>query len=318
MLMKKSIFATMALLLLLSTAWSQEKVPGKRKRAKRQTASEPVSKNGVAATFTNVRYGPDKRNLLDIWLAKSDKPTPLVIYIHGGGFLHNDKSKAYGLKEIDQFLAAGVSFATISYRYRTNPEGILGSLKDAKLALQFLRSKSGEYNLDKTRVGAYGSSAGAGTSLWLAFHDDMADPQNPDPVLRESTRLKAAGAFATQSTYDISQWPKILNHPNATKWPREKHKKELDMLIWMSIDDPPFYAWNGQANAPVDLDNPQMNLIYHHPLHIKALKTRVEEIGVKGALLYAPALKIAPEANESSEFVPFMLRHLQELNGASK
>ena len=44
---------------------------------------------------------------------------------------------------------------------------------------------SPEFNLDKARVAAMGGSAGAGTSLWLAFHDDLADPASPDPVLRE-------------------------------------------------------------------------------------------------------------------------------------
>jgi hypothetical protein len=41
----------------------------------------------------------------------------------------------------------------------------------------------------------------------------MADLQNEDPVLRESTRLISAGAFATQSTYDIFQWEKIMGVP---------------------------------------------------------------------------------------------------------
>jgi hypothetical protein len=310
--MNQSVCIALSWILLVSVAWPQEPSAWKRRNAQKKRAgtSQPISGAGVSATFTNVRYGPDERNLLDIWLAKSSKPTPLVVYIHGGGFLHNDKSKAYGMKEIDRFLAAGVSFATISYRYRTNPEGILGSLKDSKRALQFLRSKSGEYHLDKSRFGAYGSSAGAGTSLWLAFHDDMADPADPDPVLRESTRLSVAGAFATQSTYDLSQWPVILNDPEAGRWPRKKQDKQLDILAWMSPDDPPFYARNDMPNAPVDLDHPNMNLVHHHPLHIKALKARVEETGLKGAYLHAPALTILPAAEVRTDFVSFMVNHL--------
>ncbi len=34
----------------------------------------------------NVKYGPHERNVLDLWMAKSDKPAPLVLFIHGGGF----------------------------------------------------------------------------------------------------------------------------------------------------------------------------------------------------------------------------------------
>ncbi len=53
--------------------------------------------------------------------------------------------------------------------------------------------KADDWNVDKTRVAAYGGSAGAGTSLWLAFHDDLADPKSADPVLRESSRLRMRG-----------------------------------------------------------------------------------------------------------------------------
>ena len=62
------------------------------------------------------------------------------------------------------------------------------------------RFNAEKYNIDKTRIACTGGSAGAGTALWLAFSDEMAEPENPDPVLRESTRLTCAGAFATQST----------------------------------------------------------------------------------------------------------------------
>lgn len=87
------------------------------------------------------------------------------------------------------------------------------------------------------------------------------------------------------------------------------------MLAWMSADDPPFYARNDMPDAPVDLDNPSMNLVHHHPLHIKALKARVEETGLKGAYLHAPALKIVPSREVRADFVPFMVGHLKSAKG---
>src|ERR671928_164208 len=73
-------------------------------------------------------------------------------------------------------------------------------LEDAARAIQTLRSKAKEWNLDKTRVGATGGSAGACSSLWLAFHDDMADPKSSDPVARESTRLTCVAVSGAQTT----------------------------------------------------------------------------------------------------------------------
>jgi acetyl esterase/lipase len=87
-------------------------------------------------------------------------------------------------------------------------------LEDAARALQFVRSKSAEWNLDKTRIGASGGSAGACSSLWLAFHDDMADPKSEDPIARESTRLACAGVFGAQTSLDPQQMREWT--PNST------------------------------------------------------------------------------------------------------
>ena len=42
-------------------------------------------------TLENVAYGQHERNVLDLWLARSDRPTPLLIFMHGGGFRQGDK-----------------------------------------------------------------------------------------------------------------------------------------------------------------------------------------------------------------------------------
>ena len=44
-------------------------------------------------THENISYGPHARNTLDFWQAKGDGPRPLLVYIHGGGWLTGDKSK---------------------------------------------------------------------------------------------------------------------------------------------------------------------------------------------------------------------------------
>src|SRR5437899_3124575 len=49
---------------------------------------------GLAPDISNIAYGDDPFNVLDLWKAKSDNPTPLVIFIHGGGFSGGDKRQA--------------------------------------------------------------------------------------------------------------------------------------------------------------------------------------------------------------------------------
>ncbi|MGC4004415.1 MAG: carboxylesterase family protein, partial [Pirellulales bacterium] len=70
-------------------------------------------------TLADAKYGPHVRNALDFWKAPSDKPTPLIVYIHGGGFLNGDKSGVRKDTIIAESLKQGISFAAINYRYRT-------------------------------------------------------------------------------------------------------------------------------------------------------------------------------------------------------
>jgi acetyl esterase/lipase len=168
-------------------------------------ADQPVR---VPPTMANVHYGPDEKQVLDFWKADSKDPTPLVFFIHGGAWKSHDKDRVTGVRE---YLAAGISVVSINYRFVQDAQvaGVTPPVKwplyDAARALQFVRSKAGEWNLDKTRVGASGGSAGACTSLWLAFHDDLADPSSKDPIARESTRLSCAGVVGAQTSLDPRQ-----------------------------------------------------------------------------------------------------------------
>ncbi len=195
------------LIALSSSAEAQEKAKKKE---------PPARPEPTAAEFA---YGQDsERQKFDFWQAKSDTPTPLVLLIHGGGWMGGDKT-GYGTNAIQPFLDAGISVASINYRFipqameqKVEPP-VKACLHDAARALQTLRSKAKEWNLDPKRVGATGGSAGACTSLWLALHNDLADPQASDPIARQSTRLTCAAVNGAQTSLD----PKELREwiPNA-------------------------------------------------------------------------------------------------------
>jgi hypothetical protein len=284
--------------------------------------SEPVNLRGERATFVNEAYGKHPRNTFDLWIADSEGPTPLVIYIHGGGFTGGDKSKYYDSEDLVRFLDAGVSVAIINYRFMTEPPfGIMGSFHDARRCLQYIRYNALKFNIDENRIACSGGSAGAGTALWLAFSDDMADKQNVDPVLRESTRITCAGAFATQSTYDIFQWERILGIPMAetrkqlqaiaTAFGVPYHKKadlfgmkeirnSLDFLSRMDENDPPVFVYNKHKNGfPASEDE-----INHHPMHAKAIKEKANAVGLE-AIVYAPEIGIADPSGK--DLVDFFL-----------
>ncbi len=202
----------LALLILapvpIALAQSQPKAKAAKAPAKKAAAENPPV---VKPTLAEVRYGPHERHVLDFWRAASATPTPLVFVIHGGGWQGGEKERVNKFVNVAGLLAQGISVVAINYRFikHAEAEGVTPPVKaplhDAARALQFVRSQAKEWNLDQSRIGAAGGSAGACSSLWLAFHDDLADPQSNDPIARESTRLFCAAVIGAQTTLDPVQ-----------------------------------------------------------------------------------------------------------------
>jgi acetyl esterase/lipase len=304
---------------------SPESAPKLARNAK--ATSNPAA--APAPTHADVKYGPYDRNVLDIWLAKSDKPTPVVVFIHGGGFVSGDKSIVRGNAILKPCLANGVSVAAINYRYRTTAP-IQDVLRDCARAVQFIRHNAGEWNIDKSRVAACGGSAGAGTSLWLGFHDDLADPTNPDPVLRESTRLSCAGATSCQFSYDIMRWESLLGADAVRKFGRdddapgfyglktmadlttpagEKIRADCDMLGLITRDDAPVFLSSAMRGGEIT-DRGQY---LHHPLHAKAIYDRCRELGIP-VVAHVPALRIEPAPDQPRDLNSFLFKYLHVTN----
>jgi len=247
----------------------------------------------------NVPYGKHPRQVLDFYPAKSDKPTPVVFYIHGGGWRAGDKKT-----NPKGYLAKGISVVAINYRYVQNgvEEGIEPPVKaplhDAARALQFVRWKAAEWNLDKQRIGATGGSAGACTSLWLAFHDDMADPRSDDPIARESTRLYCAAVNGAQVTLDpkpLRQWMPNYHygaHAFGLRNMQRLIEKREEILPWIkeyspmehvSKDDPPIALFYG-GEVPVVGSSPKDPT--HSAIMGVKLAERLQEVGVDVVLVH--------------------------------
>lgn len=234
----------------------------------------------LTPTVADYAYGKDSpRQVFDFFQAKSDKPTPVVLLIHGGGWRNGDKTN-YGTSAIKPYLDAGISVAAVNYRFieqameqHVDPP-VKACLYDAARALQTIRSKAKEWNVDPNRVGATGSSAGACTSLWLAMHDDLAKPDSSDPIARQSTRLTCAAVNAAQTSLDPVQLREWISNAEYgghafgfTKAGRRRPEefallmenrekllpliKEYSPIESASKDDPPiFMAYPSQKQPP--------------------------------------------------------------------
>ena len=260
----------MMLILSAGIAIAQEaKQPG------RKTAPGPQT----PPTHPDVKYGPYARNVMDVWLAKSDKPTPVLVSIHGGGFSQGNKSVDPRL--LDECLKSGISVVAITYRLSDEAKAPAQFLDSAR-AIQFIRSKAKEWNLDPTRIAATGDSAGAGISLWLGFHDDLADPKNEDPVLRQSTRLTCMAVYNGQTSYDprfirdlfpgtdtykVGALAKLfdVDPNNLDHLPQEKYKlfEEVSPINHLTKDDAPaLLIYPSTMDMPIT----SQGIGIHHPV----------------------------------------------------
>lgn len=175
-----------------------------------------------------------------------------------------------------------------------------------------------EWNIDSERIALTGGSAGACTSMWLLFHDDLADPDAEDPVHRESTRVLAAGVGAGQTSIDPKQivpWlgEKVLDHlmiANAVGEPNaeaalenyEKHEatyKEFSAFNHVTSDDPALYMNYG---ADMSLPSKDAGHGIHHPVYGVKLKEKCDEKGVE-CHLAIPGYSEGSDYQNAADFV---------------
>lgn len=288
-----------------------------RKRGDNET--DPGKKKDAMPppTYAGVAYGSHPRQVLYFWKAESATPSPLVVVIHAGAWQEGDPLK--GIEStVKPMLKAGISVASIGYRLvqdamveKVEPP-VRAPMEDAARALQFLRSKAGEWNLDKTRVALTGGSAGGCTSLWLAFHPEMADPTSADPIARESTRVSCVAVNHAQTTLDprqMKEWTpnseygsqafgvfKVVDGKQVTDfhgWLEQREKflpgiQKYSPIEHVTADDPPIYLSYREA--------PGLGQAQKDPTHTANFGVKLQEklktVGVECELVYPGAHEV--------------------------
>jgi pimeloyl-ACP methyl ester carboxylesterase len=201
-------------------------------------------------TEEKVKYGPHEQQYLYFWKAESKKPTPIVVWIHGGGFKRGDGTNMYFCENYPDYLKQGVSFASIRYRFKQHAP-VPEIMHDGERAIQFIRSKQKEWNIDPGRVGVAGYSAGAMISLWIAFHPEAGNRRSRDPVLRFSSRVQAVALRGTPN--GIADW----------------------QGSFASRDDPPVWQFNKCPFNKPDV---------HHPTNAVKVHEICKRVGIPSAL----------------------------------
>lgn len=162
----------------------------------------PAEKPAPVTLVHDIHYreGPSKQWRLDLAApaGTGGKPRPAVVVIHGGGWLEGDKSsfasKKHGVPgNIEEFAELGFVAVTINYRL-SKEAPFPAALEDCKCAVRWLRAHAKEYNVDPTRIGAYGNSAGGHLALLLAMTGKEAGLEGDGPYQEQSSLVQAAAS----------------------------------------------------------------------------------------------------------------------------
>lgn len=133
----------------------------------------------------NVRYAPSEQDahLLDVYrLRGTDTPRPIVLYVHGGGFMMLSKETHWMFAHM--FARAGYTVFSINYRL-TPAHPFPAGLQDAAQALLWVKEHAHEYGGDPNRIVIAGESAGGNLTVALTAMTCFERPEPYAQALRD-------------------------------------------------------------------------------------------------------------------------------------
>ena len=167
-------------------------------------------------------------------------------------------------------------------------------------------------------------SAGAGISMWLEFHHDLADPANKDPVLRLSTHVTCMAVNNGQTSYDPrfirDLFPGSDTYQNSAlaqlfdvdldkldELPEAKYKlfEEVSAINHLTKDDVPvLMTYDSEMDTPIS----RRSIGIHHPRFGKALREKMDSLGIECEV----ETGIRPgDARRTKLTMAFVKRHLK-------
>lgn len=215
----------------------------------------------------NIRYSKDtvSKHLLDIYLpANAKEKIPLVIFIHGGGWMHNDKyaDMGYMKKTVAEIVANGFALASIDYRFSTQAV-FPAQIQDCNQAISFLYDNADKYGLDRSKFAVIGFSAGG----HLASMVGLARNNNVDAffVPRASRFFQIKAVIDFYGPSDLLLFPGSDNAKSAealligaAPFERPDLSKIASPVTYVDKNDPPFLIIHGEKDDMVPLNQSRL------------------------------------------------------------
>jgi acetyl esterase/lipase len=230
--------------------------------------TDPTRRDDGVRVFSGLTYAVavGYRPLqLDLWVPDTRTPAPLVVYVHGGGFMFGDRRYLPETLRPDQvfeaLVAAGLAVATIDYRHALEAP-FPAQLHDAKAAVRYLRAHADDLGIDTTRIGIWGESAGGHIAALVGLTAHRADLEGGHGVVGPSSAVDVVVDWYAPA--DLDTMPRHTLPPQiAAKLPPEMATPPEDQLTrglegaaladaspitHVTGDAPPFLLVHGTAD----------------------------------------------------------------------
>lgn len=246
----------------------------------------PVLFPGGVKAFRDVTYQtlPGYRpQIVDIYVPASKGPHPLILYIHGGGWIGGHTRHSGALADFPKVLAqlASEGFVVASLEYRLSGEARFpAQLQDSNAALRFLRQHAADYGIDPARIGVWGGSAGGHLAALTAV---TCRDTNLDPAAATDGCVQAAVTW--YGVYDFAGMTatpdgnaagaKLLGCEGACPADRIR---AVSPVTYIDAKDPPFLLIHGETDKVVPVDQSRKG------------EAALRKAGVKVESIYIPAV----------------------------
>ena len=249
--------------------------------------------------FSNLSYGSAERNTYDVFLPKDGAPIGVVLFFHGGSFLFNDKTDTYEAPFDDIFknlLSQKVAIVNANYSYLTSPnsEGVITSLSDGTLLLNYIRSIASSMDINANKIILVGASSGAGIALWNGLQ------------VEHNAGVIGVVAIETQSTYNLYDWEYLFMDlsidtiaQSSTEFqmlfslfyggvvPTQEQLDAVDFINFIDSTDPDLYLFNMAGNIFMKADGTiDLNVLYHSRVHTDVLRGKAIAEGLENSGAY--------------------------------
>lgn len=213
--------------------------------------------------YGNVPYANDtlKKHLLDIYIpANAKADMPLVVWIHGGAWTHNDKyaDMGYMKKTIGAILNSGFALASIDYRFSTDAV-FPAQIQDCNQALAFLYEYAAKYGYNKNKIALMGFSAGGHLASLLALSHNNQVASFYAPKATKSFKISAIVDFYGPADFlamlkpqeGTTQKDAVSTLLGASPIDRPDLAKIASPATYVDKNDPPFLIIHGEKDESV-------------------------------------------------------------------